>query len=67
MGVCERLFGPEREPDERLRCVVCWERERNTVAFPCRHLACCAACARKLRDCPVCRARIRRRVPVVLS
>lgn len=52
---------PERtltqdEIDDRIDCVVCRERQRNTVFFPCRHLICCSTCTPSLKICPICRA-----------
>lgn len=48
--------------DRRL-CVVCFDGERDTVLFPCRHLSLCGNCAgRVMRDqgrCPVCREMVR--------
>lgn len=56
-------------------CVVCQDAPRCMVFEPCRHFACCAACGgdevgRKrpvLKQCPVCRAEILRRLDVFVS
>jgi len=42
-------------------CVVCMDAEKDTVLRPCMHECVCAACARSLATCPVCRARIAKR------
>jgi hypothetical protein len=50
-------------------CVVCMVRQRDVVALPCRHVALCLACARRLvappgddgaagGACPLCRGRV---------
>lgn len=47
-------------------CTVCLFRPRDTLIFPCRHLALCSKCARQLANCPVCRDNILDRVKVYL-
>lgn len=39
-------------------CIVCKEEARSVHFQPCAHLVCCATCARKVPDCPVCRRAI---------
>lgn len=42
-------------------CVICWERNRNIVLLPCRHLCLCKECSQCLQRgedeirCPICR------------
>ncbi|EHB10133.1 E3 ubiquitin-protein ligase LRSAM1 [Heterocephalus glaber] len=36
-------------------CVVCLEREAQTVFLPCGHVCCCQQCCQPLRTCPLCR------------
>ena len=51
----DRLSSTSRMP----ACVVCMVNERAVVLTPCRHLATCSECCRKLRgECPVCREEI---------
>ena len=45
-------------------CVVCLDAASN-VEFDCLHVVTCAGCAMKLDACPVCRAPIRTRTPVL--
>lgn len=49
-------------------CAVCRSKHRNTLLFPCRHLALCDSCAKQLADenCPICRQRITEKVLVFL-
>eukprot|EP00959_Pyramimonas_sp_CCMP1952_P294149 6152622-Pyramimonas_sp.AAC.1 len=43
-------------------CVVCLSARKNTALLPCKHVATCEACTKKLLalstqpQCPVCRA-----------
>lgn len=59
------------EPDddtEFKQCKICMDTDRDTLFLPCAHLITCAACARMIRQvCPVCNARIRRRIKVFFS
>ena len=44
------------------RCIVCMEDDKDQLFLPCKHVLCCAGCAKKLmnttRLCPTCRAPI---------
>lgn len=37
-------------------CSVCMDLKKNTKLIPCNHVACCTACAKKVDNCPICRA-----------
>jgi hypothetical protein len=39
-------------------CVVCYHKQISTCLLPCGHIAMCAACARKVSACPICRSQI---------
>lgn len=46
-------------------CVVCWERQKQTLLLPCKHIAMCTPCTlavlglqREQRTCPICRAQV---------
>jgi hypothetical protein len=39
-------------------CLVCYQRLREVVLLPCRHLILCSECASEVENCPVCRQRI---------
>jgi Zinc finger, C3HC4 type (RING finger) len=39
-------------------CVVCFQREREVVLYPCTHWCLCRECKRSVYKCPICRARI---------
>lgn len=48
--------------EDELSCVVCSEQEKTVLLMPCRHLCTCQSCAEQLTTCPICRARIDRKV-----
>ncbi|PIM99320.1 putative E3 ubiquitin ligase [Handroanthus impetiginosus] len=39
-------------------CVICVEREYNSVLLPCGHMCCCMPCSLCLKTCPLCRRQI---------
>ena len=43
-------------------CVVCLDSPMEMMLEPCHHVCLCAACALRMSDCPVCRAKVARRV-----
>jgi hypothetical protein len=43
---------------QTIDCLVCFEKERNTVTFPCRHMVLCDVCAKELKNCIVCRQEV---------
>lgn len=47
-------------------CVVCLDAAKEIMLEPCRHVCLCGVCAPRVRDCPVCRAKVRRRVQLYL-
>jgi hypothetical protein len=51
--------------DDKL-CKICFENERNTCFFPCRHVSTCAACARRCKLCCICRVKVKERCEVFL-
>lgn len=54
----ESLQVVEDEESNRILCIVCCDRKRDTLFLPCRHLVSCVACANVVQTCPVCRKRI---------
>lgn len=57
------------EKDRRL-CIICQDRERNVILFPCRHLCVCVECTAVLQSnflgCPLCRMQIFKAVHVYI-
>mmetsp|Transcript_37609 Transcript_37609/g.52231 ORF Transcript_37609/g.52231 Transcript_37609/m.52231 type:complete len:149 (-) Transcript_37609:144-590(-) len=45
---------PGTSAEERV-CAVCWMEPISAVFKGCGHLCCCVNCAKKLRQCPICR------------
>ncbi|XP_062506346.1 uncharacterized protein LOC134182920 [Corticium candelabrum] len=47
------------------QCVVCWDKPKEVVLLPCRHLCLCIECSNRIRDrCPMCNLRFRNKMPV---
>ena len=49
------------EEDENTNCIICFEKKKDQLILPCRHLALCSDCIpgiKELGSCPVCRATI---------
>lgn len=46
------------EDEETTECCVCLSEEKDTIFYPCGHYHCCNDCAKKLKDCPICRTNI---------
>ena len=44
-------------------CIICMEKQRNMIFFPCHHLICCEECGyNKVKDeCPECKKKIERK------
>ncbi|NXW64058.1 BIR7B protein, partial [Eurystomus gularis] len=56
----------QRLQEERI-CKVCMEKDVSVVFVPCGHLIACRECALGLKDCPICREFIERRVRTFMS
>jgi len=54
------------DAEDAVKCVICLVNRRTRVLRPCMHLVLCDSCPR-VTECPICRARVRSRVSVVLS
>ena len=52
---------------DRWTCKVCMDRETDTQLRPCRHTVTCSECAKKLRNCPICRAVIKSRAKLIVG
>ena len=53
-------LGKRRAPDspESTECIVCMEIRPRAVLVPCGHAQTCHQCAKKVKTCPTCRARV---------
>ncbi|CAG9854751.1 unnamed protein product [Phyllotreta striolata] len=47
-------------------CVICLDMECEIIFVPCGHLCCCGNCAVPVKDCPLCRGSIERKITLVL-
>jgi Inhibitor of Apoptosis domain/Zinc finger, C3HC4 type (RING finger) len=54
-------------PKEAYTCKICLNSQRNTLFQPCGHFYSCAQCAKKLRNCSICRSPIRTSIRAFLS
>ncbi|KAF2896781.1 hypothetical protein ILUMI_09399 [Ignelater luminosus] len=48
-------------------CVVCMEIDCEVIFVPCGHMCCCVNCSDPLRDCPMCRGNIERKIRVYFN
>lgn len=57
-----------RRTTSELLCVVCLDEPKRIMLSPCNHLCLCKNCANSgiLNECPVCRARVSKRVEVFM-
>ena len=61
------LGGSSAPPESTVgaaRCIVCMEEDKGSLFLPCKHLICCATCAKTImasakKECPKCRAPIK--------
>ena len=61
------IMQKSQELRAQFRCKVCLEREISVVLLPCGHLLSCLECSFALKDCPVCRDKIKGRVRGMLQ
>jgi len=52
------LAAVKRELRDRSLCVVCLDRSKAVIFYPCKHKVTCKQCAESLSSCPLCRQRI---------
>ncbi|KAG5484662.1 hypothetical protein CUR178_07253 [Leishmania enriettii] len=50
----------EGDIDDAVGCVICCARHIDVALTPCGHVCCCRFCAKRLRECPVCRSSLQR-------
>lgn len=55
------------QPEDDIMCKICFDAPRDTCFLPCAHVATCSACAKRCKDCCVCRAKIKERFSVFLQ
>lgn len=56
-----------KELDPEKECCICIIKERSIAFVPCGHAVCCSDCGPKLKDCPVCRKKIKTRLQLFFS
>ena len=48
---------PESSMGGETTCIVCFTGDKTHVAVPCGHQTVCGPCSKKIRACPICRAK----------
>jgi hypothetical protein len=56
----------EMAQEEELTCKICWDQEADAVFVDCGHVVACLACAKQVRDCPVCRRGVSKAIKLYL-
>jgi|ERR1700761_8171495 len=61
MRDCFYRYKEEHETTERKYCVICMERNRDTIIIPCHHVISCSICndKHKYKKCPMCQSDIK--------
>ncbi|KPA77671.1 hypothetical protein ABB37_07014 [Leptomonas pyrrhocoris] len=49
-----------KDIEDSVACVICCARHIDVALTPCGHVCCCRFCAKRLKECPVCRATVQR-------
>ena len=63
--VCGILIEKMEQMNAERQCKVCLTSQTNRVFQPCGHMVCCDICSKRLRNCPICRDKIKSLVIVV--
>jgi hypothetical protein len=61
MRDCFYRYREEQETTERKYCIICMERNRDTIIIPCNHVISCSTCNNKhnYKQCPMCQTDIK--------
>ncbi|KAI8740916.1 baculoviral IAP repeat-containing protein 2 isoform X1 [Biomphalaria glabrata] len=62
-----KLMEENRLLKEQKQCKICMEEDACMVFLPCGHLITCSTCASVVRQCPICRQKIKKTVRAFLS
>ena len=57
----------EHIQNDKMKCVVYQYEKRAVLVLPCNHLGICGECAITVSNCPNCRAKVDKRVPIKLA
>jgi hypothetical protein len=60
------MMRKERDEAGNMNCVICLEKQRDTVVIPCNHLCLCSACrtVAAFPKCPVCRTKVEKLIKI---
>jgi Zinc finger, C3HC4 type (RING finger) len=54
------------EDENTDECIVCMEKKKDRIFYPCGHYYCCEECSKKLVTCPICRRKIETKIDKAL-
>jgi len=57
----------ENEKNDALLCIICFEREKSVLFFPCKHVCTCKKCSSQLLSCPVCKQKTQEKIDIFIS
>lgn len=55
------MYDKQHDLSDESMCITFCGRKRNTILFPCKHVALCSECVKRLVKCPICATRIQSR------
>ena len=48
-------------------CAICYEADKDTVFLPCKHNVTCLKCSKNVKNCPICRVKIKETIKIYKS
>ncbi|XP_078489106.1 zinc finger protein isoform X2 [Ciona intestinalis] len=58
---------PSEPQEEENECVVCLDRNSDTIFLPCGHVCACFICSTQLQSCPMCRSDVTQKIKIFRS
>nr|NP_001071929.1 zinc finger protein [Ciona intestinalis]BAE93329.1 zinc finger protein [Ciona intestinalis] len=58
---------PSESQEEENECVVCLDRNSDTIFLPCGHVCACFICSTQLQSCPMCRSDVAQKIKIFRS
>lgn len=66
--ICSGVIKIEEQQNVQGECVICMDDQSEVVFVPCGHMCCCSECGMtNIKECPMCRTRIERKIKVLIS
>lgn len=60
-----QLVSEDNGGEDMLICKICFEKNKDTLFLPCRHLGTCFDCAKQVKKCPFCIVKIEQCLSVI--